>query len=108
MTITTLDIIDLYVKLPIQGIIKAANFWLNKNINDKKLIKKILHMLQTIMKQNFQYYDKFFQPEKSIAMGSTISSTMAEVYLLYIEETCMKLWLDSKEVIYYKNMWMIL
>ena len=29
-------------------------------------------MLQTIMKQNcFQYNDKFFQPEKGIAMGSS-------------------------------------
>ena len=64
------------------------------------LIKQTLHMLQTIMKQNyFQYNDKFFQPERGIAMGSPISSTMAEVYLEYIEETYMKQWLDSKEII---------
>jgi len=56
------------------------------------------------MKQNyFQYNDKFFQPEKGIAMGSPISSTMAEVYLQYIEETHMKQWLDSKEIMYYKR-----
>jgi len=98
--IITLDIKDLYVNLPIQGIIQAAKFWLNKNINDMVLIKQTLHMLQTIMKQNyFQYNDKFFQPERGIAMGSPISSTMAEVYLEYIEETYMKQWLDSKEII---------
>jgi hypothetical protein len=57
-------------------------------------------MLQTIMKQNYvQYNDKFFQPEKGIAIGSPISSTTAEVYLRYIQETYVKQWLDSKEII---------
>jgi len=36
-------------------------------------------------------------------MGSPISSTMAEVYLQYIEETHVKQWLDSQEIIYYKR-----
>ena len=36
-------------------------------------------------------------------MGSPLSSTMAEVYLQYIEETYVKKWLDSKEIIYYKR-----
>ena len=104
MRIITLDIKDLYVNLPIQGIIRATKFWQNKNIYDKELIKQTLHMLQTIMKQNyFQYNDKFFQPEKGIAMGSPISSTMAEVYPQYMKETYVKLWLDSKEIIYYKR-----
>jgi hypothetical protein len=33
-------------------------------------------------------------------MGSPISSTMAKVYLQYIEETHMEQWQDSKEIIY--------
>ena len=36
-------------------------------------------------------------------MGSPLSSTMAEVYLQYIEETYIKQWLDSKKIIYYKR-----
>jgi len=32
---------------------ERQNFSLNRNINDKELIKHILHMLQTIMKQNY-------------------------------------------------------
>ena len=56
------------------------------------------------MKQNyFQYNERLFQPEKGIAMGSPISSIMAEVYLQYMEETYVKQWLDSKEIIYYKR-----
>ena len=44
-----------------------------------------------------------FQPEKGIAMGSPISSTMDEVYLQYIEETHVKQWLVSEEIAYYKR-----
>ena len=36
-------------------------------------------------------------------MGTPISSTMAEVYLQYIEEIHMKQWLGSTEIIYYKR-----
>ena len=56
------------------------------------------------MKQNyFQYNEQLCQPEKGIAMGSPISSIMAEVYLQYIEETYVKQWLDSKEITYFKR-----
>jgi len=56
------------------------------------------------MKQNhFQYNERFLQPDKGIAMGPPISSTMAEVYLQYIEETNIKQWLESKEIAYYKR-----
>ena len=104
MKIITLDIKELYVNLPIQGIIRTTKFWLNKNINDNGLIKQTLYMLKTIMKQNyFQYNERLFQPEKGIAMGSLISSIMAEVYLWYIQETYVKQWLDSKEITYYKR-----
>ena len=93
----------MYINLPITGIIQTTKFWLNKN-NNKELVKQILYMLNTILKQNyFQYSHQIFQPKKGIAVGSPISSTMAEVYLQYIEETHMKQWLDSKEIIYYKR-----
>ena len=40
MRVISLDIKDLYVNLPIQGILKTTKFWLNRNINDNKLIKQ--------------------------------------------------------------------
>jgi len=56
------------------------------------------------MKQNyFQYSGRFLQPDKGIPMGSPISSTMAEVYLQYIEETYITQWLESKEIVYCKR-----
>jgi len=56
------------------------------------------------MEQNyFQYNDQFFKPAKGIAMGSPISSTIAEIYLQHIENEYIKQWLDSKEICYYKR-----
>jgi hypothetical protein len=102
MRIIKLDINDIYVNLPITGIMKHTKFWLNKNYNNKELIEQALHMLNIILQQNyFQYEDQIFQPEKGTAMGSPISSTMAEVYLQYIQETYTKQWLDSEEITYY-------
>jgi hypothetical protein len=36
-------------------------------------------------------------------MGSPISGTMAETYLQYIEETYIKQWWDTGEIIHYKR-----
>jgi len=97
MKVFTLDIKDLFVNLPIQGILTTTKLWLNRNIRDNELIKQTLYILEIIMKQNyFQHNGRFLQPDKGIAMGSHISSTMAEVYLQYIEETYIKQWLESK------------
>ena len=53
-------------------------------------------MLTTIINQNyFQYNNQWFQTEKGIAMGSPISSTIAEIYI--------KHWLERKEITYYRR-----
>jgi hypothetical protein len=104
MKVITLDIKNLYVNLPIKGIIDTTRFWLNKNGNTNELTKQTLCLLETILRQNyFQHNEQFFQPEKGIAVGSPISSTVAEIYLQYIEEMYIKQWLDSKEIVYYKR-----
>ena len=104
MKVITLDIKDLFLNLRIQGFLTTTKFWLNRNIHDNELIKQTLYILEIIMKQNyFQYYGRFLQPDKGIAMGSHISSTMAEVYLQYKEETYGKQWLESKEIVYCKR-----
>ena len=86
----TLDIKDLNVNLPIQGITQTTKFWLNKNNNNRELIERTLYMLQIILKQNyFQHNEHQFQPKKKgggIAMGYPISSTKVEVYPQYLEE----------------------
>jgi DNA replication protein DnaD len=79
MKIITPDIKDLYVNLPIQGILQTTKFWLNKH-NTSTTIEQILQLLETILKQNyFQYNNQLFRPDKGIAMGPPISSTIAEI-----------------------------
>jgi len=58
MKIITLDIKDLYVNLPIQGVIRTTKFWQNKNIKDNGLTKHTLYMLKAIMKQNYFQYNE--------------------------------------------------
>jgi hypothetical protein len=36
-------------------------------------------------------------------MGSPISSNIPEIYLQYFEETLIKHWMETKEIIYYKR-----
>jgi hypothetical protein len=53
MKIIMLDIKDLYVNLPIQGILQTTKFWLNKYNNTSTTIEQILQLLETILKQNY-------------------------------------------------------
>jgi hypothetical protein len=102
--IVTLDIKDLYVNLPIQGILNTTKIWLNKNDNDKITKQQAIQLLETILKQNyFQYNNQIYQPNKGIAMGSPISSTIAEIYIQLLEEQHVKQWLDNKHILYYKR-----
>jgi hypothetical protein len=94
----------MYVNLPIEGILHTTRYWLNKHNNEKKIIEQTLHILNTILKQNYFLYDEqIFQPTKGIATGSPISSIMAEVYLQYFEHMYLMQRLDSREIIYYKR-----
>jgi hypothetical protein len=87
MKIITLDIKDLYVNLPIEGIPETTKFWLNKHNNASTTIEQILQLLETILKQKyFQYNNQLSRSEKEIAMGSPISSTIAEIYIQFLEE----------------------
>ena len=36
-------------------------------------------------------------------MGSPISSTIAEIYIHFFEESYVKQWLDSRQILYYKR-----
>jgi hypothetical protein len=105
MRLITLDIKDMYVNLPITGIIQTASFWLNKHNNtNRQLSQQILNMLNTTVKQNyFQYQNQIFQLEKGIAMGSPISGIIAEIFLQHLENMYIKHSLDSKEITFYKR-----
>ena len=49
--------------------------------------EQTLYLLKVILKQNyFQYNNQFFQPEKGIAMGSNMSSTIAQIYFQLLKK----------------------
>jgi hypothetical protein len=102
MRMITLDIKDMYVNLPTAGIIKATRFWLSKNNVDKILAEQSIHMLKTILMQNyFQRDNQTYQPNNGIAMGSPISGTAAEIYIQLLENRFIKHCLENKQIIYY-------
>ena len=61
-----------------------------------------MEIIKVILNQNyFQYSDKYFQLPQSIAMGSPISSTLAEICLQFFEELTVKRWMETGEITYY-------
>ena len=100
----TLDIKDISVNLPTEGILTAAKTVLQKTANILEMNKQVMIILSIIMEQNyFQYNKQCYKPQKEIAMGSPLSGYLAEIYIQEIEETDVKQWLESKEIIYYKR-----
>jgi len=100
----TIDIKELYVNLPVNGVLKTTRHWLHKNNNSETTITQMLNVIETILQQNyFQYKDGFFQPKKGIAMGSPISGTVAEMYIQYVEAIHIKQWWETGEICYYKR-----
>ena len=96
--IIALDIKDLYVNLPIKNILHITEFWLNKSNQDRVTTHQILYLLETILKQNyFQHNNHFYHPNKGITRGSPVSSMLAEIYLLYLEETYVKHCLEKRK-----------
>ena len=105
--VITLDINDLYVNLPINGILNATKHWLQMNNNEGTTITQILNVTKTILEQNyFQYNEAIFKTKKGIAMGSPISGTMAEVYLQYVESTHINNGGRQWRSVSIKDMWM--
>ena len=58
--------------------------------------------MKTVLSQiYFKFNDNIYQPPKGIAMGSPISSIIAEIFLQYYENIFIKHLFESKNIIYY-------
>ena len=56
-------------------------------------------LLKSVLQQNyFSFQNNTYQPEKGGSMGSTISNTVAEIFLQYLENTNLKHILESKQI----------
>jgi hypothetical protein len=96
----TLDIKDLYVNLPKQGIIQSTAIGMDRSKVSTDIMKQIIQLLKVIIEQNyFQYSNQYFKLEKGTAMGSPISRTLAEIYLQLIEEWYIKHWIENQNTV---------
>jgi hypothetical protein len=99
-TLATFDIKDLYVNLPVQEILQITKSGLLSKKLEKPLVQQALLTLNTILMQNYcQFEDSFYQPRKGIAMGSPISSIVAEIFLQYYENRIVKQCLENKKIL---------
>jgi hypothetical protein len=57
MRLITFDIKDLYVNLPITGVLQTTKNWLNKAPNNPDTNKQTIVLLKTIMEQNYFQYN---------------------------------------------------
>jgi hypothetical protein len=81
-----------------------TRFWLHKRKQNITLIEQVIHALEVVLKQNyFRYNNRIYLPVKGIGMGSHISSTIAEIYLQYMEEHIIKQAMENKRILYYKR-----
>jgi hypothetical protein len=100
-----MDVKDLYVKIPINYTLNIANKLLNNNHHvDEHITRDIISILKVIMNQNyFQYEGKFYKPTSGVAMGSPLSSTIAEIFLQDLEQNRLQHLLDGKKIMYYNR-----
>ena len=100
----TLDITDLYVNIPISTTIDITRNLLSNEKIEETLITQACNLLDTILKQNYlKFNDKYYKPNKGVAMGSPISSLISEIFLQYHENILLKNILDAKHIKYYNR-----
>jgi hypothetical protein len=98
---TTFDIKDLYVNIPITKTLEITKQLLSEH-NEEQITTQILILLESVLQQNyFSFQNNTYQPEKGVSMASPISNTVAEIFLQYLEGTHLKHILESKHIVFY-------
>jgi hypothetical protein len=98
----TLDTKDLYVNIPIDTTINITKKPLKYNNVDGQIAKEIINNLEALLHQNyFQYEGKFYKPKTGIAMGSPLSSIIAEIFPQHLEQQILKHTLERQTITYY-------
>jgi hypothetical protein len=97
----TFDMKDLYFNILIDETIQYLKTKLLEN-NDRKTTHQITALLKAVLSQNyFTFQHKIYQPEQGIAMGSTISRLIAEIFLQQFEDSHIGHILDTKNIANY-------
>ena len=100
-SLITFDIKDLYVNISVSETLNIVIAKLLQN-NDSQIAQQVLILLKEILSQNyFTFQQGIYQPEQGIAMGSPISSIIAEIFLQNFEDTHIKHLLDTRNLAFY-------
>ena len=91
----TFDIKDLYTNIPIDETINIIKTKLQQNSN-----RQITHQITVLLQNYFIFQHKIYQPQQGIAMGSPLSSIVAEIFLQNYEDNYMKQFLETKNIYY--------
>jgi hypothetical protein len=83
------DITNMYTNIPKIGVINIIKKILeNNNEIEKNIQKETIHILETIIQQNyFQFDQEYYKQADGLAMGSSTSSLLAETYIQHMEHT---------------------
>ena len=87
--IASFDIVDLYTNVPVQETLAVlkANL-INTRICNQEEINEIIGLLEIILSQNyFTFNNNYYIQKTGLAMGSPLSSLLADIYLNHYENT---------------------
>jgi hypothetical protein len=97
----TMDIKDLYIKIPTNTTLNIVNKLLKHNKIDDCILKELMLTIRLITNQNYFHYEgKFYKPNSGVAMGSPLSGILAEIFLQETEQQRMKYLLEDGKIIY--------
>ena len=97
----TYNIKDLSVNIPKEEAITITKSRLLKS-NGTQTMQQIITLMRLVLSQNYlKFQKKVYQPEKGVSMGSSISSTIAKIFLQYFEDIHIKQLLDTKNKIFH-------
>ena len=101
-----LDIVNIYTNIPIQETLKILEKNLiDTGIQDKEKIE-LINLLTIVLKQNHFVFDsKYYLQKEALAMGSPLSSLLADIYLNQFENQFLitDKNLVHKKIIFYKR-----
>ena len=94
------DIKDLFVNIPINEVTDIIKSMFSGP--DSQITTQIIELTKVVLSQNyFMFQDKIYHTNKGVAMGSPISSLIAEIFIQHYENTYLKHILDAKNIRYY-------
>jgi hypothetical protein len=100
----TLDIKDLYVNILVNEVLHITKTLSNYNNINNELSQEMNSLLEAVLNLNYlQHLNKFYKPNKRIAMGSPISGAIANIFIQYYENLILKHTLETKAIIYYNR-----